>query len=181
MKIYQFLILLFLIKSGYSQQIDQSIHQEQLMYYNQLGNATANFYENSTNHSAISKSRSGCNLNKVVYGWHPYWVGSVYQNYDWSLLSHFSFFCYEVDPTDGEPITTHGWSTSSAVNAALASGNTKVTLTVALFSNHATFFSSTASQQTLISNLISLVQSRGVMENIDFEGLALTLPILWWI
>ena len=172
MKIYQFLILLFLIKSGYSQQIDQSIHHEQLMYYNQLGNATANFYENSTNHSAISKSRSGCNLNKVVYGWHPYWVGSVYQNYDWSLLSHFSFFCYEVDPTDGEPITTHGWSTSSAVNAALASGNTKVTLTVALFSNHATFFSSTASQQTLISNLISLVQSRGAHGvNIDFEGL----------
>ena len=172
MKIYQFLILLFLIKSGYSQQIDQSIHQEQLMYYNQLGNATANFYENSTNHSVISKSRSGCNLNKVVYGWHPYWVGSVYQNYDWSLLSHFSFFCYEVDPVDGEPITTHGWSTSSAVNAALASGNTKVTLTVALFSNHATFFSSTASQQTLISNLISLVQSRGAHGvNIDFEGL----------
>ena len=92
--------------------------------------------------------------------------------------SSVSFFCYEVDPSDGEAITTHGWSTSSAVNAALASGNTKVTLTVTLFSNHATFFSSTSSQQTLISNLISLVQSRGAHGvNIDF-GSAATVVIL---
>ena len=175
MKIFKLgILLILLINSGYSQQYGnfKSIHQEQLEYYNQLGNSTADFYESSIKHSEKSFTRSGCNLNKVVYGWHPYWVGSVFYNYDWNLLSHFSFFSYEVNPIDGEPITTHGWSTSAAVDSALASGNTKVTLTVTLFSDHATFFSSTTSQQTLISNLINLVQSRGAHGvNIDIEGL----------
>ena len=175
MKIFKLgVLLILLINSGYSQQYGnfKSIHQEQLEYYNQLGNSTADFYESSIKHSEKSFTRSGCNLNKVVYGWHPYWVGSVFYNYDWNLLSHFSFFSYEVNPIDGEPITTHGWSTSAAVDSALASGNTKVTLTVTLFSDHATFFSSTTSQQTLISNLINLVQSRGAHGvNIDIEGL----------
>ena len=97
---------------------------------------------------------------------------STGQNYNWDLLSHFSFFSYEVNPVDGQALTTHGWSTSSAVNAALNSGNTKVTLTVTLFSDHSTFFNNPSAQQTLISNLINLVQSRGAHGvNIDIEGL----------
>ena len=108
----------------------------------------------------------------MVYGWHPYWVGSTYQNYEWDLLSHFSYFSYEVNPVDGSPLTTNGWNNSSAVDAALASGNTKVTLTVSLFSDHSTFFNSSSAPQNLISSLINLVQTRGAHGvNIDFEGL----------
>ncbi|TNF47520.1 MAG: PKD domain-containing protein, partial [Bacteroidetes bacterium] len=118
------------------------------------------------------QTKGGCSLDKVVYGWHPYWVGNAYQNYQWNLISHMSFFSYEVNSADGQPISTHGWSTSAAVDAALASGNTKVTLCVTLFSGHATFFGSPTAQQTLITNLINLVQSRGAHGvNIDFEGL----------
>ena len=165
------LILCFTIRNN--AQFDKTIHQEQLEYYNSLPNATANYYESTVKASAVYLSeKSGCELNKVVYGWHPYWVGSVYQNYNWDLLSHFSFFSYEVNPVDGQALTTHGWSTSSAVNAALNSGNTKVTLTVTLFSDHSTFFNNPSAQQTLISNLINLVQSRGAHGvNIDIEGL----------
>lgn len=150
-----------------------SIHEEQLNYYNALGNADANYYERNVVAAPMPpKDRSACNLDKVVYGWHPYWVGSVYQNYDWDLLSHFSFFSYEVDAATGNANSTHGWATSAAVDAALASGNTKVTLTATLFSGHSTFFASTSAQQTLITNLINLVQSRGAHGvNIDFEGL----------
>lgn len=151
-----------------------SVHQEQLEYYNSLGNADANYYEQNTTAAKPSRnSNKGlCALNKVVYGWHPYWVGNTYLNYDWDLLSHFSFFSYEVDAATGNPISTHGWATSAAVDAALASGNTKVTLTVTLFSGHATFFSSPTAQQTLITNLINLIQSRGAHGvNIDIEGL----------
>ena len=164
-------ILLFVF--NINAQIDRSIHQEQLEYYNSLPNPTANHYESTVQASAVYLSeKSGCELNKVVYGWHPYWVGSVYQNYNWDLLSHFSFFSYEVNSVDGQALTTHGWSTSSAVNAALNSGNTKVTLTVTLFSDHSTFFNNPSAQQTLISNLINLVQSRGAHGvNIDIEGL----------
>lgn len=150
-----------------------SIHQQQLEYYNSLGNADASYYESNTKPAKMGQTqRATCNLNKVVYGWHPYWVGNAYQNYDWNLLSHMSFFDYEVDAATGNAISTHGWATSAAVDAALASGNTKVTLCVTLFSSHSTFFGSSSAQQTLITNLINLIQSRGAHGvNIDFEGL----------
>lgn len=151
----------------------QSIHEQQLNYYNNLGHDDAQWYEQNTSYSPKpAQEKLGCNLNKTVYGWHPYWVGSAYNNYDWDLLSHFSFFSYEVDAATGNANSTHGWATSTAVDAALASGNTKVTLTATLFSSHSTFFSSSTAQQTLITNLINLVQSRGAHGvNIDFEGL----------
>lgn len=173
--IYLFLLLSSLIRSEcvFSQDVlIKSIHQEQLEYYNSLGKKYS-YYEN-LQPSIKSKDRlkSNCQLNNVVYGWHPYWVGSTYQNYQWDLLSHFSYFSYEVDPIDGSPLTIHGWNTSSAVDAALASGNTKVTLTVSLFSDHSTFFNSSTAPQNLINSLINLVQSRGAHGvNIDFEGL----------
>lgn len=149
-----------------------SITSEQLNYYNSLGNANANYYEaNTTAAQKPPKEKANCTLNKIVYGWHPYWSGSVYQNYDWSLLTHFSFFSYEVNSANGNALDSHGWATSAAVNAALTAG-VKVTLTVTLFSNHATFFASSTSQQTLITNLINLIQSRGAHGVcIDFEGL----------
>ncbi|MBG15188.1 MAG: hypothetical protein CL853_02420 [Crocinitomicaceae bacterium] len=173
MKYFLTLLSLILVVSFANAQNSQSIHEYQLNYYNSLANSTAEHYESTIQPaSGVYHEKSGCQLNKVVYGWHPYWVGSVYQNYNWDLLSHFSFFSYEVNTADGEPITTHGWSSSAAVGAALASGNTKVTLTVTLFSDHATFLSNPTAQQTLISNLINLVQSRGAHGvNIDFEGL----------
>lgn len=151
----------------------KGIHQQELEFYNAQGNSTADYYEaNSPSIDVLPQSKSNCDLNKIVYGWHPYWGGTTYLNYNWDLLSHMSFFSYEVDPADGNAITTHGWATSAAVDAALASGNTKVTLCVALFSNHVTFFSSATSQQTLIDNLINLVQTRGAHGvNIDFEGI----------
>lgn len=149
-----------------------SIHEQQLLEYNALGNSDASYYEAIPNNKPLSVPKTVCNLNKVVYGWHPYWVGSAYTNYQWDLLSHFSFFSYEVNPSTGEPNSTHGWATSAAVDAALASGNTKVTLCVTLFSSHSTFFGSPTAQQTLIDNLISLVSSRGAHGvNIDFEGI----------
>ncbi len=170
MKYILSLILLFVAVLGFSQ---SSIHQQQLEYYNSLGNADANYYEKNT--IAASKpatNKATCDLNKVVYGWHPYWSGSAYVNYDWNLLSHMSFFSYEVDATTGNAISTHGFATSAAVDAALASGNTKVTLCVTLFSSHATFLGNATARQTLITNLINLIQSKNAHGvNIDFEGL----------
>lgn len=151
-----------------------TIHQEQQDYYNSLGQSTE-WYEDNVNTTVHAFPKmTGCNLEKVVYGWHPYWVGSAYNNYDWDLLSHFSFFSYEVDAATGNALSTHGWATSSAVDAALASGNTKVTLCVTLFgsSGLTTFLTNATAKQTLITNLINLVQSRGAHGvNIDFEGL----------
>lgn len=165
------LLALLIGKIGIAQEIQPGIHEVQLGEYNALGNASAEYYENIPVEK-VGIEKGGCVLDKIVYGWHPYWVGNAYQNYQWDLLSHMSFFSYEVNAADGQPNSTHGWSTSAAVDAALASGNTKVTLCVTLFSGHTTFFSSSTAQQTLITNLINLVQSRGAHGvNIDFEGL----------
>ncbi len=114
-------------------------------------------------------SRS-CNLQKTVYGWHPYWMGSTYSNYRWDLLTHFSYFSFEVDPNTGYPSTTHNWLGSSAVTAAQNNG-VKADLCVTLFNNHSTFFSSSTARQNLIDTLISLVQARNANGvNIDFEN-----------
>jgi spore germination protein YaaH/PKD repeat protein len=155
-------------------QTTTTIHQEQQEYYKSQ-NKTADWYEDNVNTEQyyFGDDRSDCNLQKVVYGWHPYWVGSAYNNYDWDLLSHFSYFSYEVDAADGNPNTTNGWATSAAVDSALANG-VKVTLCVTLFgsSNLTTFLTSTTAKQSLITNLISLIQTRGADGvNIDFEGL----------
>ncbi|MFT5858345.1 MAG: spore germination protein YaaH/PKD repeat protein [Flavobacteriaceae bacterium] len=159
------------ITLSFGQGYHPSIHETQLNEYNASGNTDAAYYE-SIPTEKIGYPKVGCDLDKIVYGWHPYWVGTAYQNYQWDLLSHMSFFSYEVNAADGQPNSTHGWSTSAAIDSALASGNTKVTLCVTLFSGHTTFFSSPTAEQTLISNLINLVQSRGAHGvNIDFEGL----------
>lgn len=159
---------------SFSQEIP-SIHQQELEHYNSLGNS-AEWYEENVNTEIFPKSTDrvfGCTTNKVVYGWHPYWVGSAYNNYDWDLLTHFSYFSYEVNPANGEPFSTHSWATSSAVDAALASG-VKVTLCVTLFGSTdlANFLTNPTAKQTLIDNLIDLVQTRGAHGvNIDFEGI----------
>ncbi len=152
----------------------QSIHEEQSNYYNSLGKDNSWYEANTIAAEAPLREKSSCNLNKIVYGWHPYWSGNTYQNYDWDLISHFSYFSYEVDPASGNANTTHGFASSAAVTAAIASGNTKVTLCATMFGSNAntTFLNSSTAKQTLITNLISLVQNRGAHGvNIDFESM----------
>ena len=163
----------------------QSAHQEQQNSYNSIGKDNDWYEANTKAAPAPNRTKSSCNLNKVVYGWHPYWAGNTYLNYDWDLLSHFSYFSYEVNHTNGQPITTHGFATSAAVTAAINSGNTKVTLAVTMFPGTLTtdpnygisegalltnFLANPTARQTLITNLINLIQSRGAHGvNIDFE------------
>jgi spore germination protein YaaH/PKD repeat protein len=171
-KLFLFLVWMLMLLSAEGQYT--SIHHQQSDQYNSE-NKTTEWYEQNVNTDVyyFSNPKSNCNLNKVVYGWHPYWVGSAYNNYDWDLLSHFSFFSYEVNETNGNPLSTHGWATSDAVDSALANG-VKVTLCVTLFggTDLTTFLTNSTAKQTLITNLIDLVQTRGAHGvNIDFEGL----------
>ncbi len=121
--------------------------------------------------AATDKSQA-CNLNKRVFGWHPYWNGTTYTNYQWNLLSDFCYFDYTVDPSTGN--NSNGsfvWGTSAAVTAAL-NNNVDVHFCATLFSNHATFLGSSSAQQTFITNTINLLNARGGKGvNIDFEGL----------
>ena len=81
--------------------------------------------------------RSDSNFRKIlpdveVFGWHPYWMGTAYNNYDFSLLSTFSYFSYEVNPSTGNYNSIHSWKTSPAIAMAQAAG-VKVELAVTNF------------------------------------------------
>lgn len=173
-KVIPFLFSLFLSVIVLGQD-HQSIHQIELEQHKALGFDAAYYEDNQSfvHPSQTQTKANGCTLTKMVYGWHPYWAGNDYLNYDWDALSHLSYFSYEVDPADGNANTTNGWNTSGAVDAALAN-NTKVTLCVTLFgsSNLSTFLTNSTAKQTLITNLINTIQARGAHGvNIDFEGL----------
>jgi GH18 family chitinase len=120
-------------------------------------------------------SKSISELQKRVFGYHPYWSGSKYLNYQWDKLTDICYFSYEVDPNTGEASDLHDFLTSPAIDSALAN-NVKVHLCITLFSGHSTFFSSSTAQQTLINNCINLLQLRGADGiNLDFEALPSSL------
>ena len=168
------ILLLFAVVSILNSYSQQSIHQEQSAYYSALGYSAADYEYINRAATMPAAARATCTLNKVVYGWHPYWSNGLETNYNWNLLSHFCYFSYEVDAATGNAITTNGFSTASSVTTALASG-VKVNLCATLFSSHATLLSNATSRQNLITNLINLISARGAHGvNIDFEGLPLS-------
>lgn len=154
---------------------DQLTHERESKHYGQMGlesEAEWDAFHRATNIPAINYGRSGCNLNKQVYGWHPYWIGSAYNNYDWDNLSTLSYFSYEVNPSTGNYNSIHAWKTTNSITQAQANG-VRVELCVTNFggTNNTTFLTNPTAQQTLIDSLIALVAYRnadGV--NIDFEG-----------
>ncbi|PLW92494.1 MAG: hypothetical protein C0592_10600 [Marinilabiliales bacterium] len=122
----------------------------------------------------IPDRNQNCTLEKRVFGWHPYWVGSIYQNYQWNLLSDLCYFSYEFNASTGNPTNTHSWFTAPVIDTALAHG-TKVHLCVTMFSSvdHTTFFGSTTAQTNLITNLVNAVETRNAHGiNLDFEGVS---------
>lgn len=165
-------IFLYCAFSVSAQFPNSSIHQEQLESYNAEGHNFQYYEQNNSPAQVNYQTKNNCILEKYVFGWHPFWSNGLQVNYDWNLLSDMSYFSYEVDASTGDPVTTHGFSTAQAVTDALNNG-VRVNLCVTLFSNHATFLSNATSRQTLITNLINLVQNRGAHGvNIDFESMS---------
>lgn len=180
-------LLLALIIVSSSVFAQNSIIQEQSNHYKQFSFSTENQWdslfkaENGSAAKQIDKNNfktSACTLTKKVYGWHPYWVGSAYTNYDWNMLSDFCYFDYTLNPNTGNNAnttftsTTVGWAVNPAVTAAI-SNSVNVHFCATLFSSHSTFWASSTAQQTFITNAINLLNSRpgsnGI--NIDFEGM----------
>ena len=153
-------LTIYFFKTTIAQVNFKSIHQEENEYHQSLQLSYEDYVKlNSKNNNITPYKNNNCNLKKVVYGWHPYWVNGSESSYQWDKLSHLSYFSYEVDPNTGNALTTRNWSNAAVVSTAIANG-VKVTLCVTLFDSHTTFLNSATSQQTLINNLISLVRAR---------------------
>jgi len=151
-----------------------SIHQEQNQYFQSLGPLSTEQYDSINQFQGLAEQSRNrdCTLEKIVFGYEPYWGGSRFLNYQWDLLSDLAWFSYEVDPNTGDPLTTYNWLTADPVDSAQANG-VRVHLCVTLFSSHSTFFGNPQAQQTLIDNLIDLVDQRNAAGvNIDFEAVS---------
>lgn len=172
---YSVLYLLILIfpLSLTGQEMDTvSIHQLEMEYYRNLGTKNTAFYDSLHHFQEVKgHGRTGGKTVKRVFGYQPYWGGSNYLNYQWDLLTDLCYFSYEVDPTSGLPLTIHDWQTSPSIDSAFAN-DVDVHLCVTLFSGHGTFFTNPEAQQTLVDQIIFLLQEReanGV--NMDVEAL----------
>lgn len=154
-----------------------SIRQIESEKYKALGFTTEAEYD-AYNGYAPKKAgqaltpQAGCNLTKEVFGYHPYWAGSAYTSYDFSLISTVCYFSYEVVPSTGNYSTVHSWKTSTIVQTAHNAGK-KVVLGVTCFGSTGltTFLGNATSRARCIDSLVALVQLRGADGvNIDFEG-----------
>lgn len=171
-------ILFFLLwpMAGYAQQKSPHIEQQELArkgyFISQFNTPETNLHRQDSyfeNHNQL------CSLNKLVFGYHPSWVGNAYLYYNWNLLSDLCYFSYEVAPSTGMPITTNEWETAAVIDSAQAHG-VRVHLCVTLFKGHATFFNSETSQQTLINQIIEKMRLRNALGvNIDVEALPASL------
>ena len=126
--------------------------------------------QQSSTHPSFSGAQA-CTLRRVVFGWHPYWMGTAYNDYDLTLLSDISYFSYEVDTATGGYRTIHSWLTTELIPKAQQAG-VRVNLGVTLFGGHGAVLGNPARRKTLVDSLLSLVQRRGGNGvNIDFEGM----------
>src|SRR3954467_5558127 len=95
-----FIVLFFAGNVALAQTEHKGVHQEQSEQYSGYNFKaekewdSLRFLENGIpSISEKNASPQTCALKKRVFGWNPYWMGSSYLNYDWSLLSdlcHFS-------------------------------------------------------------------------------------------
>jgi len=158
------------------------IHQEELAYYDSLRNAGVvewdDFYRPDivyrpyriAEHIAIDSSMK-------VFGWHPYWMGSAYESYNFQLLTHVSWFSYNLDAETGSydnPEVIELWNTTPLLDSAQAH-NCKVLLCVTSHQragNRLFLDNATDQQQTLIDSLTTLIEKRGAHGvDLNFENL----------
>ena len=169
---------------GFAQQTitgqNQSTHQLQSEYYSKFKLTTEgqwdslnNFIKPLRTEINLSGRQSACSLNKRVFGFFPYWTGSTYTGFDWSLVSDICYFDYIIDSISGKNRNaSFKWLESAGVTEAQSRG-VKAHFTITLFSKHAVFFSNANNQQqTLIDSVISLLKKRnGKGVNVDFEAM----------
>src|SRR5262249_20570503 len=106
-----------------------------------------------------------------VHGYHPYWLGTSYLTYDWSLLTSVAFFGLELDGS-GAITNAHGWPWTGLGTTAHDNG-VRVLATAVLQSNAelGTLLGSPANRQAAIGNIVSaVVAGNADGASVDFEN-----------
>lgn len=109
-----------------------------------------------------------------VFGWHPFWKGSAYKNYNFSLLTTVAYFSYDLNPHTGFYKSIHNWKETKLIEMAHKE-RCKVLLAVTNFGKeeNTTFLNNTVAQKKMIETVIKLIRERGADGvAVDFEGVA---------
>lgn len=111
-------------------------------------------------------------LARQVIGYHPYWMGTAYKNYNFNLLTRVVYFAYELNPSTGDYKTIHHWNETGLIRFAHKQG-CAVDLSVTNFgtAKNKKFLENQVAQDKLIKNLLRLLKKRkGDGVNINFEA-----------
>jgi GH18 family chitinase len=119
----------------------------------------------------LAQARADRALDRVVYGYYPYWVADL-DAIRWEALTHLAWFSVELDG-NGAITARHGWPDHVTVAAAHAAG-VRVDLTFTLFSGSAilALTRDPARRATAIAAMIAELEAGdadGI--SVDFEGL----------
>ena len=112
-------------------------------------------------------------LTRQVIGYHPFWMGSAYNNYNFNLLTRIAFFSYVVNPRTGNSTNPDYWSKTGLIKRAHQT-DCKVDLTITNFGtrNNELFLSNTEAQSQLIENVVKLLKRKGGDGiNVNFEAI----------
>jgi len=154
------------------------IHKDQLHLYDSLRNLNIKDWDYI--HQIISTPDTSTvarqlNPDKIVFGWHPYWMGSAYESYQYELLSHVSWFSYDINENTGapnNPEVVSAWKESGMIDKA-KDANCKSLLTITCHQTNANAIflaNQNKQQEALIKQLLLLLeenQADGI--DINFE------------
>lgn len=159
------------------------IHQKEKKFYDsvsQEGVASWDKYQGiitvKRERSEITPSSNKIAPNKKVFGWHPFWMGSAYQQYHFEFLSYLAWFSYSVDPFSGNyenPDVIDMWKKSGELFEMAQKSGCKVLLTITNHTRNGNkeFLSHPDRQDLLIDSLIALLQGRGAGVDVNFENI----------
>lgn len=161
-------IIIFIHSIGFGQLDRKSIHQIELEF-NKAYYLEPTYRPKTGRANPLQLRKGG--PSKIVFGYHPYWSGTKWQNYNYDLLTTIAYFSAEANG-NGELTELHGWPVTELINKAHANG-VEVVLTVSLFNKAdlETLLSSASNRSRLIENLVKQIVDAGADGiNIDFEA-----------
>ena len=112
-----FIAVIILQTFIYSQRYS-GIHQMQSEYYKKHYDESSRQQESGSIQPNQPRERTP---SHEVFGYHPYWMGTAWQNYNFDLITTLAYFSAEVNGTGGLD-DLHGWPITGLINEAHAHG-----------------------------------------------------------
>jgi putative cell wall-binding protein/spore germination protein YaaH len=122
-----------------------------------------------------SESVTANSLSNEIWGFHPYWLGTAWQNYRWSTLSTLAFFKIEVNYNGVITTSNPNYEPDPALISTAHANGVKVVLAVTVVDASAQekLLRSATYRNTAVTQIVNKVIATGTDGvNVDFEGIS---------